>query len=244
MKTLTLLAAFATVTTGLCGELVIKGNKELLAINPWLRSLDDPGAKARLPDNHVEADEKNPYQWKNLKPGKYVICLDPDYEDWSSHCVAGIPVTVSDGLTTLPVAVPSGSLDITVSFDGVPEPKQRYTDYLIFRVERIEEGGKANPYVRQWLWVKKEDGKLTGPLDYLEPGNYRIIAFIVDERFQMKDAGSGELRLDAATIKKGSAGVVINKKVEQNGAGQPTTAPETKSKDKKTSTKKSKGRSQ
>ena len=220
MKTLILLAALATTAIGICGELVVKGNGDIGAINLWLRSLDDAGAKQRLPDNHVEADgdDKNPFRWKNVKPGKYVICLDPDYEDWASHCIAGVPVTVGEGLTTLDVVAPSGSLDVTVQFDGVAEPKQQDEDSLVFRVERIAQDGIIDPYVRQWLWAEKKDGKLAGPLDYLEPGEYRIIAFNVDEQYDQKDAASGTLKIDAALLKKGVATVTINKKVEQGGA--------------------------
>lgn len=215
MQVLTFTVILASASAGICGDLIITGGKDLQAINPWLRPLSDPKADPRLPDNFVDADDKNPYQWKNLKPGKYVICLDPDYEDWSSHCIAGVPVTVGDGLTKLDVVVPSGTVDITLSFDGVDHPKQRKGDSLVFRVERIEKNSKVNPYYRQWLWSKQTGDNFAGTLSYLDQGRYRFVAFSVSDKFVSKDVGYGELVVDETTIKKGAAVVTINNRVEK-----------------------------
>jgi len=166
MKTITLLLSLGLIGGVSAGDLVVKGDPALRGMNLWLSTAEKKEAEPKLPDNHVGADDAD-LVWKDLKPGKYVICLDPDYEDWASHCVASVPVEIGEGTKKIEIKIPSGAVDVSVGFEGVEAPKQDGTEGLIFRVEKLQNDGVVHPYIRQWLWTENKDGKLVGALEHL-----------------------------------------------------------------------------
>lgn len=136
-------------------------------------------AKPRFSDVNDDAQYKGKgkHIFKHLLPGNYLVDLDPSYEDWASPCVGYTNVTLSPGMNSISVVVPTNHLTIAMTFPASP-PAFSKMGKIPLRVERLGPDG-VDPIYKQWLWVNKE-APWSGELKYLEEGTYRITSFSID----------------------------------------------------------------
>ncbi|MHC4503415.1 MAG: hypothetical protein ACYTFI_08930 [Planctomycetota bacterium] len=147
------------------------------------------------------------YEFGGLSPGRYLITLEPDSEDWDTHCIGYREVEVTGRQHTVAMTVARHRLIVKVRFTSLPAPKHR-KDLAVARVDKVL-GGKVDPIYKQWLFVKPENDTWTGELFYMDSGRYRITFFTVEYGRLLKgvhttDICSKDVVLDAAALARGS----------------------------------------
>jgi len=178
---------------------VVLVGAEHASVNVWLTG-------GGLREARSASGDGPEYVFRDVPRGTYVVSLDPDYEDWASHCVAYREVVVGEEQHTETIPIPAGKLVVTTRFQSLPPPTHR-ADLAVARVERLS-SGRADPTYRQWLFVTPKDGSWTGELDYLDPGEYRITFFTVDyempKPLRSTDRCSQDIVVDEALLERGT----------------------------------------
>lgn len=190
-----------------CDLTVVLSGPEAEAVNVWLEG-------GRLGEPQMASGDGPEYVFRGVQPGRYLVTLDPDYEDWSSHCVAYTEVELSGGHQTVSMRVPEHGVVVIAKFQTVAAPVlQRHPlevdgeDLAVARVERLCDG-EADPVYRQWLFVEPRGDAWSGELGYLERGVYRITFFTVDydkpKDSRTIDLCSADVVLDERALKSGT----------------------------------------
>lgn len=206
-----LLAVAATLTAD-AAEVVATCKAGHQAVNLTLYA-NRPGKRTAFsPDNSFDEQVKGLFRWSKVPDGEYRIIADPDFEDWDAHWIGVHTVVVKDGAKVeTEFTIPDGSANFRVSFGKLTPPAQRDMDeQRVFRVERLTEQGRIDPFFRQWLWTKKRKDAWSGTVDYMAPGKHRITAFGVDADFQSKDGPSADIELRAADLEDGEVEVTLH----------------------------------
>ena len=171
-----------------------------------------PGKRlAFSPDNGFEEQSKGVFRWSKVPDGEFRIVADPDFESWDSHWIGVHTVVVRNGTRVeTEFTIPEGSATLDIDFGKLPAPAQHgMNGQRVFRVDRLLDGGKVDPFFRFWIYTTPSAGKWTGELDYLSPGRFRLVAIGIDEDYESTDGPAGDFEITGPILESGKVAVTL-----------------------------------